>query len=262
MNLVNDVLSRHPLYDPRTQLVSRPWLAFFASLVDRVGGSGTHMTLTETIAMITDMTEEAVEALPQPLPLPASAHDALFPLPLRATVDLPLVPDVAIPRMLPTDILEDIGGLLAHNHALQAQCAMILREFDPPAPMLSPLQGSSRVTIGAPPTVATVAAGAGANATATLTGTDEVGVITLVCSVLDTPTANSDVLTVTFAAPWATAPVVVFEPANDTAANLAYGIIRLRQGDTTTALWKLRSGGVPLPALTAGTYLYAYHVRG
>lgn len=108
------------------------------------------------------------------------------------------------------------------------------------------------------PTVASVAAGAGANATASIAGTDLAGLITLNTNVLDTPGANSDILTVTFNVAYAAAPIVVVTPSNDAAWNLAFAVVRCRQDDVTTTVFKLRSGAVPLPALTGATYTFKY----
>jgi hypothetical protein len=110
------------------------------------------------------------------------------------------------------------------------------------------------------PTSTRVTAGAGANATCTVSGTDLSGIITLVTSTFDTPSASSDVCTVTFNKAYGVAPKFWFTPSNDAAWDLAYGIVRMRQSDITTALFKLRSGPTPLPATTAATYTWDYGI--
>lgn len=107
------------------------------------------------------------------------------------------------------------------------------------------------------PTIAT-STGAGAGGSATLTGNDSVGEISIVTSVLDTPSNNADIVTITFNKTWGAAPHCVVMPSNDTAYGLAFGVERYRQSDTTTAVFKLRSGTTPLTALTAATYLFNY----
>ena len=120
--------------------------------------------------------------------------------------------------------------------------------------------GNYRGAESGPPTVV-AGTGAGAGATVTVAGNDKAGTITLDTSALDTPAANADIVTVTFASGYNIAPRVLINCSNDACWNLAYGISRIRQSDTTTALFILRSGGVPLPALTASTLTWNYFVR-
>lgn len=116
------------------------------------------------------------------------------------------------------------------------------------------------VDVTGTPTIAKVNAGAGANAVVTISGTNKAGYIQLVQSALDTPSGSSDILTVTFSPAYPAAPKVIIMPSNDVAWALALGIVRLRDADTTTALFKLRSGTTGLPALTGATYRWTYHV--
>lgn len=115
----------------------------------------------------------------------------------------------------------------------------------------------STLPCGDPPTVS-AGTGAGPNAVVSISGTDTSGTIYITTDVLDTPAANADVVTVTFAAVKGSSPSFVICPASDTAWDLASGVVRYRAADTTTALFKLRSGATPLPALTAATYAFSY----
>jgi hypothetical protein len=116
---------------------------------------------------------------------------------------------------------------------------------------------------GAVPTV-TAGAGAGAAPTAlTVAGDNVSGTVTLTTNAADIPAANDDIFTMSFslpAFPAGTTPRLLWTPANDTAADLAYGVWRSRQSDTTNLRAKLRSGPVPLPAATAAIYAWNYHV--
>lgn len=100
--------------------------------------------------------------------------------------------------------------------------------------------------------------GAGPNASVGVSGTDTSGTIYITTDVADTPAANADIVTITFASVKGTSPSFVVTPASDTAWDLASGVVRYRQADTTSALFKLRSGATPLPALTAATYAFNY----
>jgi hypothetical protein len=127
----------------------------------------------------------------------------------------------------------------------------------------TPLQSTLNPFPG-PPAIGT-GTGAGAHATASIGGFDNDlrGTITINTSVLDTPAANADIATVTFNAPYLTgAATVVFWPTNDAAWDLPWGVVRIRQADTTTTVFKLRSGSVPLPPLTSATYLFSYLIVG
>lgn len=115
----------------------------------------------------------------------------------------------------------------------------------------------SALPCGDPPAIA-AGTGAGPNAVVSISGTDTSGTIYITTDVLDTPAANADVVTVTFAAVKGSSPSFVICPASDTAWDLASGVVRYRAADTTTALFKLRSGATPLPALTAATYAFSY----
>ena len=107
------------------------------------------------------------------------------------------------------------------------------------------------------PTIAT-STGAGTNATVSITGSDLEGQITVNTSNLDTPAASADIATITFNKAYGSAPYCRIMPSNDAAWNLAYGVVRYRQSDTTTAIFKLRSGGTALPATTTATYTFNY----
>lgn len=111
---------------------------------------------------------------------------------------------------------------------------------------------------------ATPGAGAGAGAVASVVGTDLSGTITLVTDALDTPAANDTVVAVTFSNPYPFAPFVIFMPSNDAAWDLApyFGVPRLRQNDVTANGFTIRTGAVPLPALTAATYTFNYIATG
>lgn len=290
MSLLSQILYRTPVVDRQTLTITRPWAEWLAALVLRAGGAGEVLTISDlleagtndlfspsllpagsaagldVVAVPPDRTGALVarlEALEGAAP-PAGELARLQALAASfAAAQLDSV--VPLPVLLLPD--ESLTGWSDWRAAL-GQLAAALADLEqavlwPAPPGLS--SGSRAHLLGgplAPPTVAITAAGAGANATVTVAGTDTSGTITLVCSVLDTPLGNNDVLTLTFAQAFATAPVVLFMAANDAAWNLAYGVIRCRQADVTTALFKLRSGGVPLPALTAGTYLYNYLVIG
>lgn len=110
------------------------------------------------------------------------------------------------------------------------------------------------------PAIAANLTGIGANGTVSIAGTDAAGMITINTNIADTPGANSDLVTVTFNVAYGVAPYVIIGASNDTAAALAYGVVRCRQADTTTLLFKLRSGAVPLTAITTATYTFNYHV--
>lgn len=105
-------------------------------------------------------------------------------------------------------------------------------------------------------------AGAGAGALVSVFGTDLSGTITVTTSVLDTPAANDTVVEVAFAKAYPSAPVVIFMPSNDAAWDLAPGVPRLRQEDVTEFGFTIRTGAMPLPALTAATYTFNYIVAG
>jgi hypothetical protein len=107
------------------------------------------------------------------------------------------------------------------------------------------------------PTIAT-SSGAGASGSATISGDDISGIFTVTTNALDTPANNSDIVTITFATSYTVAPVCMIMPADDNAWNLASGVARLRHADTTTTLFKMRSGATPLTALTGATYTWAY----
>lgn len=113
--------------------------------------------------------------------------------------------------------------------------------------------------LGSAPTIVK-GTGAGTNATVSISGTDTSGTITVVTNVADTPSASADIATITFSTVYGSAPRIIIQTANDTAGNLTYGIWRYRQSDTTTALFKIRSGATPLPATTAATYVFNYMV--
>jgi hypothetical protein len=115
----------------------------------------------------------------------------------------------------------------------------------------------STLPCGDPPTVS-AGTGAGPNATVGAGGSDTSGTIYITTDAADTPAANADIVTVTFASVKGTSPSFVVAPANDAAWDLASGVVRYRQADTTSALFKLRSGATPLPALTAATYAFNY----
>jgi len=111
----------------------------------------------------------------------------------------------------------------------------------------------------AAPAVAT-GTGAGTNATSSVSGTDVSGTITVNTSNLDTPAANADIVTLTFNTTYGAAPRVIIQASNDATWNLAYGVFRYRQSDTTTGIFKIRSGATPLPATTTATYIFNYMV--
>lgn len=103
--------------------------------------------------------------------------------------------------------------------------------------------------------------GAGPNATASVSGSDKTGTVTVNTSVLDTPAASANIITLTFGHAYLIQPTVIMMPANDAAWALAYGTARLRSGDTSQSQFTIRSGTTPLPATTAATYLFSYIVR-
>lgn len=129
-----------------------------------------------------------------------------------------------------------------------------------PSYLTGPIYFNTSLTgIGIVPTIAG-GTGAGVGATVSIVGTDTSGTITVITSVADTPAANADIATITFSTVYGSAPKIIIETANDTSANLTYGIWRYRQSDTTTTLFKIRSGATPLPATTAATYIWNYMV--
>src|SRR6185295_7297087 len=69
MNLITDVLARAALTDPRTGLISRPWLLFFQSLLERAGGPGTHFTATELMEFGGDLEGGALFTSPDVPPI-------------------------------------------------------------------------------------------------------------------------------------------------------------------------------------------------
>lgn len=118
----------------------------------------------------------------------------------------------------------------------------------------------------APPSIAIVAAGAGSGATASVTGTDAAGTMTLTTRAQDDHKSNAELMRVTFAMPYATAPVVLCAPANPAAMALLYGrfrpqdiavAIHVRQSDVTTTGFPVRCGSASL-ATIAETYQWNY----
>lgn len=102
--------------------------------------------------------------------------------------------------------------------------------------------------------------GAGAAATVSVTGSDVAGLIVVNTDAADTPSANADIVTLTFNTAYATVPYVIVVSSNDATANLSYGVWRIRQSDVTTSIFKIRSGATPLPATTAAAYNFNYMV--
>lgn len=109
------------------------------------------------------------------------------------------------------------------------------------------------ITTGATPSIA-ANAGAGTTPTISIAGTDTAGAITLTTGT--TPTVSADVLTVTFAAAYPSAPRVVFSPANANSAllngNAAVYVT------PATGTFKLTTGSAGLTAATQ--YIWSYHV--
>jgi hypothetical protein len=129
------------------------------------------------------------------------------------------------------------------------------------------LEAAAALHLGTP-TVAAVAAGAGTGAVVSVRGTDRAGVLELGTVALADHRSNSDVLTVTFAAAWTTAPLVQVQPANDAAYGLLYGrftahpcSVRLVQSRVTTTTFVLSVGVTSLPR-AGDTYAFAYTCSG
>src|SRR6185295_11639555 len=105
MNLITDVLARAALTDPRTGLISRPWLLFFQSLLERAGGPGTHFTATELMEFVGDLEVGALFTSPDVPPIAAMAPEAF------AVQSLPWTPSRASPPAL-----SDLAWLLADRY--------------------------------------------------------------------------------------------------------------------------------------------------
>ena len=109
------------------------------------------------------------------------------------------------------------------------------------------------------PTVQAVTLGAGSGATASVSGQDRAGTITLTTASFQDRRSHSEVLRLTFAAAYTTAPRVLLMPANDAAWTLPPATIRLRQADVTTTGFPLRSGVTRLPR-QGEVYQWTYSV--
>lgn len=270
MSMLSEILYRTPVVDRETLLATRPWAQWIAALSLRVGGAGEVMTLAD-LALLAQLDVPARPDVTATLAARLDALEAFGPLAGDQARHAALAEalamghlDALLPR--PASVLADESlAEWSDWHATLRTLTAVVADLEQAILTPAPRPASPAHLLGgplAPPTVATTAAGAGANATATVAGTDTAGSITLVCSVLDTPGANSTILTVTFAQAFAATPSVLLMPANDAAWALVYSSVRARQADVTTALFTLRSGTVPLPALTAATYIYNYHVVG
>lgn len=104
------------------------------------------------------------------------------------------------------------------------------------------------------PTVAAVEAGAGTGATVSVSGTDRAGRITLTTAALADHRSNAEVLRVTFATPYTTAPVVQLMPSNDAAYALREGrwtkhpvSVRVVTADVSTTGFAVSVGVTSLP---------------
>lgn len=97
--------------------------------------------------------------------------------------------------------------------------------------------------------------GAGTTPTVTNTGTDTAGQISVLTG--SAPSTASVILTLTFASAYASAPFVVFSPANAAAAALATGAQPF-VANVGTGSFDLKAGGTALT--NAVTYLWNYHV--
>ncbi len=118
------------------------------------------------------------------------------------------------------------------------------------------------------PTVAAVAAGAGVGAVVSVSGTDRAGVVSLTTAALADHRSNSDVLTVTFHTPWAAAPLVQMQPANDAAYALREGrfsahpcSVRVIQSRVTATTFVVSVGVTSLPR-AGDTYAWTFSSLG
>lgn len=109
------------------------------------------------------------------------------------------------------------------------------------------------------PTVAAVATGAGTGAVVSVSGSDLAGILTLTTAFGQARRSHSLLLTLTFAAAWSPAPVVVLSPANSAAYRLAPGTVRVLGSDVGTTGFSLRSGTPCLPR-DAATFTWNYQV--
>jgi hypothetical protein len=203
VSILSPILYKAPLVDPRTQLLSRPWVQWLQTLDLRVGG------------------------------------------PSAPTI-LELAADLAT---LTTGLATLTTGL----------AALTLR--------VAALEAAAGLHLGTP-TVQAVAAGAGTGAVVSVSGTDRAGVLSLTTANLVPRRSNSDLLTVTFHTPWAAAPLVQVQPANNAAYGLREGrfsehpcSVRLVQSRVTTTTFVLSVGVTSLPR-DGDTYLWSYVAVG
>ena len=101
-----------------------------------------------------------------------------------------------------------------------------------------------------------------------ISGSDRAGTVTLTTAALADHRSNSDVLTVTFASPYAAPPVVISTPANAAAYGLREGrfqrhpcSVRLIQSRVTTTSFSLRVGVTALPR-EGDTYAWTFTSTG
>ncbi len=121
------------------------------------------------------------------------------------------------------------------------------------------LEAAAALHLGTP-TVAAVATGAGTGAVVTVSGTDARGTLSLTTASYQARRSHALLLTLTFAAAYPSAPVVLLEPANAAAAALAPGTVRVLRSDTATTGFSLRTGTARLPR-DGAVFLFSYEVR-
>jgi hypothetical protein len=129
------------------------------------------------------------------------------------------------------------------------------------------LEAAAGLHLGTP-TVQAVAAGAGPGAVVSVSGSDRAGTLSLTTAALADHRSNSDVLTVTFAAAWAAAPLVLVQPANAAAYGLREGrfqrhpcSVRLVQSRVLTTSFSLSVGVTALPR-EGETYVWTFISTG
>lgn len=113
-------------------------------------------------------------------------------------------------------------------------------------------------TGSAPSVTAGSGLGTGGSTAVSVSGTDMAGTITLTTDVLGVTVINSDLVTLTFNTPYAAAPRVIVMPANAAACTLTLGVVQCLQSNVSTTAFKLKSGAVALPTLTAASYIFNY----
>jgi hypothetical protein len=169
--------------------------------------------------------------------------------------DAPAVNAIPVPSGALLDIVTnttDKVGLVVRRGSAQAS-DMVRLQSSGGTTTLASFDKAGRLVAGG--TAPTIAAGGGAGTTPTIavSGHDQAGTITLTTGT--SPTVSSVICTVTLNATMASAPVVVFSPANATAGTVS-GVYT----GSSTSTFTLTSGTAGLAAATQ--YIWSYYVIG